>query len=695
MSGMVPEKRGSASTVKACDSCRKRKRRCIWTPGTTGCTICVNLKEECTTTHVRRPRSKPQKGNRIAEYEKRIKQLESLIQKRSAEQPQIRHEPLQQSIRPSMSPSTCVENLRHEFQTMPRPDIPASDPFDTDALAELTSFFPPSLVAPLDLHKTEKCVSPSISYASLPTQDLQTSSEFEADSAYLKDVQIGATDSTSTVGTGTTATVLSPATFDWYFPPPEVATSLLAEFLNDFNTATPLYQPDVLANYLRICYAECCEDNIIAWTSAYVVFGLAHTLRAMSPVGTTQDTYMAQYYLDKTLMTLRSLLSAPASLGLVQCLLGVALLITRLPIRYNINEGQFIATASRIIQGLAYEPCTSDMPLLDYASSAQQQRRVFWLAFIGDTMTSIITNSPTTYRHEDVMECSPEMAEFLLDPLGAVTSAEGYWQINIFNLRVKLALLQAEANDQILTSRPHCMKSPAAKAASATVLRHLEEFHKQEVFTLGVNRLFQLLYRSDICHVVTLEATYFATVYRLHAFAAFEEVTGINPFSLEGLKMTAGLRENKCYGAAHRLLSLLPIAPRGDVGLYWNSHISMIAALVTVLAQHINDPAEAMPSSEEFEVYNQFLVDLGTMAQAGGNWELLNMREFCVSLFLKIQRLLPVWSSEGSAHFDGLSLNGTPSSEGNHSSDSSTKGYQGGAWAEEQIHGSQAHVRCT
>lgn len=42
------------------------------------------------------------------------------------------------------------------------------------------------------------------------------------------------------------------------------------------NTAFPLYQPDVIANHLRICYAGESDGSSVAWTSAYVVFGLAH-----------------------------------------------------------------------------------------------------------------------------------------------------------------------------------------------------------------------------------------------------------------------------------------------------------------------------------------------------------------------------------------------------------------------------------
>ena len=43
----------------------------------------------------------------------------------------------------------------------------------------------------------------------------------------------------------------------------------------------------------------------------------------------------------------------------------------------------------------------------------------------------------------------------------------------------------------------------------------------------------------------------------------------INPFELDGLKKMAAMKEHKAYKDAKKLLSLLPVAPRGNVGLYW------------------------------------------------------------------------------------------------------------------------------
>lgn len=352
----------------------------------------------------------------------------------------------------------------------------------------------------------------------------------------------------------------------------------------------------------------------------------------MSATGTPEDSVMAQYYLTRIYYALDSLLQAPPSLGLVQCLIGLAMLLSTTACSYNMSEGHFITTALRVIQGISYEDdkASCSTPRRDI----QQEHRVFWLAFIIDTNASILTNAPTTHRHEDVVVCNPDLR---VDTFGAVTAAEGHWKVDIFGLRVQLALLQAEATDQTLSNKVRNMTLTDDGVATAIVLARLQQFHDHEVFQLSASQLFQLLYRSDICHVVCLEASYFATVFRLHAFLAFERTSRKNPFSLEGLHKVAELRQQKSHEAAKRLLSLLPVAPRGAVGLYWMLHRTFIAALVTVFAHHINNPKEAPPTPVDMLGYNQVLIDLGTMVQSSGNAELAQLRDFCQVLFSRLE----------------------------------------------------------
>jgi hypothetical protein len=186
--------------------------------------------------------------------------LESLIQERNVEIPHVRQQPVMQAAEPSFPISTWVESLRQEVETGPHPQLPDFNPFELEGALSMgdashdCSALDPSLQVPLD-----------------GTQPL---AEFHEDATLLQSTHFG-------LGSTEDVSLVPPpvAAFrgdDWYLPPPELGTSLLAEYLTDLNTAYPLYQPDVIAEHVRTCYAGLPDESAVAWTSAYIAFGMAH-----------------------------------------------------------------------------------------------------------------------------------------------------------------------------------------------------------------------------------------------------------------------------------------------------------------------------------------------------------------------------------------------------------------------------------
>lgn len=228
----------------------------------------------------------------MAEYEGRIRALESLLQERNAAQPHIGRQPLLvNDTQPSVPIATWVDSLRQEVQTMPHPRAPRIDPFALEPVPEVDPVVSDENV--LDSNEIEdRAADWLISRLSLPLgiselDDPLTTMESEVN-------PVLSTNCTPDLGVPTIAnTGASPSLVDgcahgwppppaakckcdWYLPPPDMATSLLAEYLTDFNTAVPLYQPQAIVEHLRVCYAGESDESSVAWTSAYVVFGLAH-----------------------------------------------------------------------------------------------------------------------------------------------------------------------------------------------------------------------------------------------------------------------------------------------------------------------------------------------------------------------------------------------------------------------------------
>ncbi|KAF2178809.1 hypothetical protein K469DRAFT_695134 [Zopfia rhizophila CBS 207.26] len=227
---------------------------------------------------------------------------------------------------------------------------------------------------------------------------------------------------------------------DEYLPSPEEGASLLSEFLINFNTAFPLFCPYAIIEHLRKCYMGGSDGTALAWANTYIVFGIAYRLRAMSAAATPRDSEQAKYYLTHVISGLPE-----PSLALIQVLLGLSTLIQASS--HSTLHALFVLTALHMMQCLTYNDDQVHLPAEDQGIG--QQRRVFWIVFVMDTDINLLSNRPTTHHRDDIDAPHPEGNP--QDATGAVTAADETWRVNIYSLRSRLALLQAEGIEQVLS----------------------------------------------------------------------------------------------------------------------------------------------------------------------------------------------------------------------------------------------------
>jgi hypothetical protein len=82
--------------------------------------------------------------------------------------------------------------------------------------------------------------------------------------------------------------------------------------------------------------------------------------------------------------------------------------------------------------------------------------------------------------------------------------------------------------------------------------------------------MLKSMYRSDVVHSITLEASYFETLYQLHAANALRAFTHrLDVFSPAGLRSAARLISFDMYADAHRLLEFAALISQGNVFVTW------------------------------------------------------------------------------------------------------------------------------
>lgn len=111
-------------------------------------------------------------------------------------------------------------------------------------------------------------------------------------------------------------------------PPAEGGFFLLQEYLVDYNAATPLFDRVTISTLFEDCYSGRSVVSVISWVALKLVLAIAHRLRAMSPLGVTQDTENAELYLEECLAELNILILERPSLLLCQCYVALAVVIS-------------------------------------------------------------------------------------------------------------------------------------------------------------------------------------------------------------------------------------------------------------------------------------------------------------------------------------------------------------------------------
>lgn len=156
------------------------------------------------------------------------------------------------------------------------------------------------------------------------------------------------------------------------------------------------------------------------------------------------------------------------------------------------------------------------------------------------------------------------------DGAGEICATGGEFQINVFRLRAELALIQAEI--MVKLQSPEASRKPAfdGDVMWHTLALKLDTWRKQWPGNLTVEQLQQLLHRSDLVHLITVEAAIFSTLYVLVAYLAPETRAKSRPFSAEGLigQLTRP-QALTTYHDAKRFAGLLATVPGEDVAIKW------------------------------------------------------------------------------------------------------------------------------
>ncbi|KAK3646833.1 hypothetical protein LTR56_008320 [Elasticomyces elasticus] len=363
-----------------------------------------------------------------------------------------------------------------------------------------------------------------------------------------------------------------------YLPPADEAFALLQEFLHDFNSKIPLIAPEHIYALMRDCYAGAVEDSHPAWVLTYMAIGIAHRLRAMSIFQVPDDMSQADWYLNKCLARLPALIMQEPSIQLVQAVLGIAILVQTSS--RSDKAAIYVSMALHLMQTLGYHDTAtrSDTPLQE-----REEKYVFWIAFFMDTDMSLSSMRQGTQKLSDIGVSLPDNRN------------QDWWSechcsvgpgVNIFALHTGLAVIQAEALERLFSVKSRQLTDTVLEGTYMEILDRLQAWRQLNV-DMAVQEVFKSMFRSDVVHLIILEAAYFRTLYQLHAARLLGGLgSRLDTLSSDSLRAIVKLDDGYCYVDAKRLLELCALVSGTHISTTWISVQATLAALCTVLGPH-------------------------------------------------------------------------------------------------------------
>jgi hypothetical protein len=340
-----------------------------------------------------------------------------------------------------------------------------------------------------------------------------------------------------------------------FLPPMEEGHALLTEYLRDFNSKVPLINPEAIHAHMRDCYSCVAKQVASSWILTYLVFGIAHQLRALSPVATHNDTPRAEFYLDRCLDSFTRVLLEEPNEKLVQCLLGVAIMLQHSSKSHRMAS--FISIAVRMAHELGYNE-TRISGNRD-PTQGRVESYLFWICFFIDADLSMFALKPSTHKHADITIGLPNAHDgdwWSIHPQSTFDSMSGPSGINLFFLRSSLAVIQSQALEQVFSAKANLQPTQQSIAVQS-ITAHLATWRWNSGLTTVTG-----LQGSDLLHMIVLEASYFRTLYQLEAASQTGRFTyRQDMFSHSALRSQRHSQQSVVYEDACRLLSLLASLP--------------------------------------------------------------------------------------------------------------------------------------
>jgi hypothetical protein len=349
-------------------------------------------------------------------------------------------------------------------------------------------------------------------------------------------------------------------------PPIHEALPLLNEYFEGFNCVFPVFHQPSFLRLVAESYTRDCQDDSGWWAALNVALALAHRLRPMKVFASQEEDQLAWRYLQNALAVVTELTLRNTDLLGVQAILGMAIILQGTPNPHPASI--LVTTAIRLSHNLGLHKKDHNTGLTSL--EMEQRNRVFWIAYILDKDFSLRLDQPPIQSDDDIgIELPSKNPE---DGLGYISTLDETSSINIFRLRVHLAVIQGRIYKSLYSLQALRHSEQERIAAVQDLDRMLENWKRGIPFDFQPENIGRPLSRSSVLHLVILHLSYLNCLTMVHRVSIQNKhwTTNVLNSSKQGLSMGQSVASHQhCLEAARASVRLLQLLPQGDYAFMW------------------------------------------------------------------------------------------------------------------------------
>jgi hypothetical protein len=411
-------------------------------------------------------------------------------------------------------------------------------------------------------------------------------------------------------------------------PSLEDALSLLQEYFGTLNKIIPLFDEKEFMERVQYQYIFEPMADLGWWAALNVALALAYRIRSMRTLQTVGFNRKGCGHIQNALNIVQDLTLRKPDLLSIQSLLGIAIFLQGTP---NPRPASIIvAAAVKLSQGLGLHRQNTMVGLSE--RQAEQCKRVFWIGYVLDKDFSIQLNHPPIQNDQDYDVDLP--AEYPTDGLGVIMLNNGEDAINIFSLRVQLAIILSETYSTLYSVQSTKLAFSARSLAIENLDNRLNAWARSIPLDFAPQALQESIAPWAVLHLVILYMIYFNCLTMIHSISYRGEYWAVSASNtvegtLAGDPISVG--RTCCLPAARLAVKLVSLLPRGQYACIWLLLDFYASALVILLAnviQHPND-VSAKADMESVEPLLRLLESLFVDHEMEGGENLARIQAFC------------------------------------------------------------------